>query len=405
MDNKNYILRDIYLEKVKPLIGQQLIKVFTGQRRIGKSFVMLQTADFIRSNNGNANIIYIDKELFEFSDIIDAHTLNLYVEKNLNASADNFLFIDEVQEIEHFELCLRSLLNQNKCDIYCSGSNAKILSGELATHLNGRYIELKINALTFKEYIKFNNLNPTKESLKEYLTFGGMPYLTHIAKDKDLAYEYLKNVYSTILLHDVVARQSIRNIPFLESLVAFLADNVGNLFSAKNISDYLKSQNIKIAVTTVQDYLSALCNAFIIHKVQRIDIQGFKIFEINDKYYFEDWGIRNALRGYTFVNDINKLMENIVYQDLISRGYEVYVGQVGNKEIDFTATKSGERIYVQVAYLLSDESVVECEFGNLMAIKDNFPKYVVSMDDFSVGGSRYKGIIHQNLLEFLLNQR
>lgn len=404
MGNKNYILRDIYLEKVKPFIGQQLIKVFTGQRRIGKSFVMLQTADYIKSNNPNANIIYIDKELLEFSEIIDAQTLNSYIEKNSSVNTNNFLFIDEVQEIEHFELCLRSLLNQNKCDIYCSGSNAKMLSGELATHLSGRYIELKINALTFNEYLSFNNLNPTKESLKEYLTFGGMPYLTHIAKKKDLAYEYLKNVYSTILLHDVVARQSIRNIPFLESLVAFLADNVGNLFSAKNISDYLKSQNVKIAVTTVQDYLSALCNSFIIHKVQRVDIQGFKIFEINDKYYFEDWGIRNALRGYTFVNDINKLMENIVYQELISRGYDVYVGQMGSKEVDFAATKNGERIYIQVTYLLSNESVVEREFGNLMAIKDNFPKYVVSMDDFSVSDNHYKGIIHQNLLDFLLNK-
>ena len=324
-----------------------------------------------------------------------------YVLKKVIGHNHNYLFVDEIQEIEEFQLCLRSLLNENKCDIYCTGSNAKMLSSELATQLAGRYIEFPIHSLSYGEFLTFNQCQDSTESLKLYLTFGGMPYIHNLTMDKNVIFEYLRNVYSTILLKDVVARESIRNVSFLENLVAYLIDNTGSLFSAQNISKYLKSQHVNIPTQTILNYLKALCNSFFIYKIQRAEIQGMKIFEIGEKYYFEDLGLHNSIQHFDFRKDINKLMENVVCIDLLRYGYEVYVGKSGNKEIDFIASKDDHKIYIQVAYMLPDDATVRREFGNLLEIADNYPKYVVTMDEMQSGGN-YKGIKQISLRNFLL---
>lgn len=400
--DKIYINRPIYTERIKPFIGKQLIKVLTGQRRVGKSYMLLQLIDVVKATDPFAHIIHIDKELLFFSHLTDSVSLYNYVYSQLT-DGSNYLFIDEVQEIADFQFCLRSLLNENKCDIYCTGSNAKILSGELATYLGGRYIEFPIHSLSYREFMDFNGLQNTEETLNLYLTLGGMPYIHNLSLNKEVIYEYLRNVYSTILLKDVVIRESIRNVAFLENLIAYLIDNTGSLFSAQNISKYLKSQKVNIPTQTILNYLKALCNSYFVYKVQRAEVNGLKIFEIGEKYYFEDLGIRNAVRRSEFGTDINKWMENAVYMDLIRNGYVVYIGKNDTKEIDFIAERGNEKVYIQVAYMLYDEQVIKREFGGLMEIANHYPKYVVTMDKMQSVGS-YQGIKQIGLSDFLLAQ-
>lgn len=396
-----YIVRPIYTEKIIPFIGKQIIKVLTGQRRIGKSYIMLQLMDHIKEENPSANIIYINRELEQFNHLLSNIELSEYLSDKFKEGNANYLFIDEIQEIESFQLTIRSLFAENKCDIFCTGSNATMLSGELATHLSGRYIEIKIHSLSFSEFLDFHQLEKGNESLLKYLTFGGMPYLRNIGLSDDLPFEYLKNVYSTILLKDVVARENIRNISFLENLVFYLSDNIGSLFSAGNISKFLKSQGIEISPQLTMNYLKALSNAYFVHKVVRSEVGGLKIFEIGEKYYFEDLGLRNSLKGFNQKTDIHKLLENSVYLHLLQCGYRVYVGKMDNKEIDFVADKNGLKIYVQACLQITDQSVANREFGNLLMINDNYPKYVVTLNDLMLGND-YQGIKQLNLLEFLL---
>ena len=395
------IKRKKYIERIKPFIGKQLIKILTGQRRVGKSYMLKLIIQEIQEREPKANIIAIDKELEEFATITNHQELNEYVLGKLKDNQPNYLFIDEVQEISAFQRCLRSLLNQNACDIYCTGSSANMLSGELATLMAGRYIEIPIHSLSYKEFLTFNRLNDDMQSLQLYLTIGGLPYQHHIGLEPSLVFEYLKNVYASILLKDVVSREGIRNVSLLENLVAYLADNVGSLFSAQNISKYLKSQQIAIPTQSVINYLHALTNAYFIHKVSRANINGLKIFEIGEKYYFEDIGLRNSIRSFNYRADIGKLMENVVFLHLIRSGFRVFVGKDGDQEIDFMGERNGERLYVQVCYMLIDEKTIQREFGNLAAIADNYPKYVVSMDPLSTKNT-YKGIRQLSLNEFLM---
>lgn len=397
----NYIVRPIYNEKIRPFIGKQIIKVLTGQRRVGKSYIMLQLMDHIKEENPSANIIYINRELEQFNQILSNIELNEYLSDKFQAEKVNYLFIDEIQEIESFQLTIRSLFAENKCDIFCTGSNATMLSGELATYLSGRYIEIKVHSLSFSEFLAFHKLEQGNESLMKYLTYGGMPYLRNIGFSNDLPFEYLKNVYSTILLKDVVARENIRNISFLENLVFYLSDNIGSLFSANNISKFLKSQRIEISPQLTMSYLKALSNAYFVHKVVRSEVGGLKIFEIGEKYYFEDLGLRNALKGFNQKTDIHKLHENAVYLHLLQCGYRIYVGKMDSKEIDFVADKNGLKIYVQVCLQITDQSVADREFGNLLMINDNYPKYVVTLNDLILGND-FQGIKQLNLIEFLL---
>jgi len=310
----------------------------------------------------------------------------------------NYIFIDEIQDIDGFEKALRSLKSSEKYDIYCTGSNSNLLSGELATYLSGRYIEIQVFGLSYREFLIFHKLENKQESLLKYIKYGGLPYLMHLELDDLIVYDYLKNVYNTILYKEVVSRYKIRNPAFLENLVEYLAENTGSIVSAKKISDFLKSQKINISPNIVLNYLSFLSNAFFIFKTVRSDIQGKKIFEINDKYYFEDIGLRHSVIGYKQV-DINKVLENLVFLHLRVLGYKVFVGQLGNKKIDFVCEKQGEKIYIQVAYLITEQNK-EREFGNLLSIKDNYPKFVISMDEF-ISNNKYKGIKHIHIRDFL----
>jgi predicted AAA+ superfamily ATPase len=398
---EDIIIRSKYHDKLHPFIGKQIIKVLTGQRRVGKSYILKQTMLQISRNDPNANIVYINKENLAFGSIKTAGDLNDYVLLNTKEGVTNYIFIDEIQEIEQFEKALRSLLLNPAYDLYCTGSNANMLSGELSTFLSGRYIEISVYSLSYSEFLLFHQLENSSQSVMLFLRFGGLPYLKHLQLDDEIVYDYLKGVYSTIIYRDIIMRHEVRNSAFMENLVLFLADNIGQLFSAKKISDYLKSQKTNIATSQIISYLYHLNNAFLIHKVGRYEISGKKTFEIGEKIYFEDIGLRNAVIDFK-LSDIGKIMENAVYNHLLFYDYEVKVGQVGQYEIDFVGKRRGEILYIQVCYLLHEQATIDREFGNLEKINDNYPKMVVSMDEFT--GNTRKGIQHINLRDFLSSE-
>jgi len=357
--------------------------------------------DIVRETDASAHIIYISKELKQFSNIQTDADLYQHITSQLSKDKNNYVFIDEIQEIPEFQHSLRSLLAEGRCDIYCTGSNANMLSGELATHLAGRYLEFPVHSLSYREFLLFHQLPDINESLQKYMRIGGMPYLIHLHGDEQLCFEYLRNLYSTILLKDVIARRQVRNIDFMERLVEYIADNVGSLFSSSNIAKYLKSQRQQVPTQLVIDYSVALTQAYFIHKVGRIDIQGLKIFEIGEKYYFEDLGIRNAIRGIDPLTEIQKWMENLVYMQLIREGFIVYVGKTDHLEIDFVGQRQQERIYAQVCFRLEGENTRKREVGSLQKANDNFPKFIVTLDEYGLGTTA-EGIEVVHLRDFLL---
>jgi len=396
---KKYIKRIYYLERIRPFMNKDVIKVLVGQRRVGKSYLLLQIMDeLVRQGVKKNDILYINKELHEFDTIRDYRDLLHYIKQSTRGKKKTALFIDEIQGISQFEKALRDLQASGGYDIYCTGSNADLLSGELATYLSGRYVEIEVYSLSYPEFLIFHKLENIEDSLLKYIKYGGLPYLINLEMNDEIVYDYLKSINNTILFKDVVARYSIRNVAFLERLVEYVADNVGSLVSAKKISDFLKSQKTRISPNVVLNYLSFLSDAFLIFKVRRSEIGGKRLFEINDKYYFQDCGLRHALVGYR-LSDINKVLENIVYMHLRVSGYTVTVGQMGAREVDFVGEKKGERLYVQVAYLIPDKKTWDREFGNLHRISDNYPKFVVSMDKMIEGGE--KGIRHMHITQFI----
>jgi predicted AAA+ superfamily ATPase len=397
--NKEYIPRPEYIERIKPFIGKDLIKVFVGQRRVGKSYILYQLMDEIRKVHPKASVIYINKEDYAFRDILTWNDLYEYIKNEKGNEKYSYLFIDEIQEIKEFERALRSLLAEGVYDIYCTGSNARMLSGELATLLAGRYIEITVHSLSYNEFLTFHRLENNTESFLKYVKYGGMPWLVRTGLIDEVVFEYLHNIFNTIILKDVVERYHVRNVTILRSLILFLADNVGSIVSAKRISEYLKSQRIDISVRVVIEYLDYLSNVMLVTHVKRGTVEGRKIFEIGGKYYFNDIGLRNSIIPYRQA-DLNKLLENLVYSHLITSGYSVTIGQLGDKEIDFVTERRGEKAYFQVAYLIPDQGTHDREFGNLLLIKDNWPKYVVSSDEMT-GGS-YEGIIHIHIRDFLI---
>lgn len=333
------ISRKYYSEKIKPFMRKNIAKVLTGQRRVGKSFLLFQIMKQVLDEEPDAPVIYMNFEDFTFSSIRSADEMHSYITSRLQEGRMNYIFIDEIQEIPHFEKAVRSLLLSPQNDIYLTGSNAKMLSGELATYLSGRYIEFKVYSLSYLEFLEFHHLDNNMQSLGLYARYGGLPYLINLRLTDEIADEYLKSVYSTIVFRDVVSRYNLRNTDFLERLVRFLSENIGSLFSAKNISDYLKSQHTTISVNQVQNYIRYLSNAFLIHRVERYDLTGKRIFEIGEKYYFENMGIRNIVTGYR-LTDNAKILENLVYNHLLYRDYTVRIGYLGNNEIDFIAEKA-----------------------------------------------------------------
>jgi len=395
---KGLIVREKYLERILPYMNKDIIKIFVGQRRVGKSYLLYQVMDEIKKVKKAPNIIYINKELNEFIDIKNNQDLHNYVKYRSVEGTLNYLFIDEIQAIESFELALRSLAAEKGYDIYCTGSNAKLLSGELATWLGGRYIEIPVYPLTYNEFLVFHKLQDTPDNLIMYLRYGGLPYLRNLELTDEVVFDYLRNIYQAILFRDVVARHHLRNVEFLERLVLYLANNAGNLVSANNISKYLKSQGINVAVSVILSYLDYLNAAFFVSRVKRSDIRGKRIFESGEKYYFTDIGLRNSIAGYKAF-DMGLIIENAVFNHLLSSTYSVMVGKSDDKEVDFIAEKDNDRIYLQVALRITDESTRGREFGNLQEIPDNYPKRVISMDEYT--GSSHEGIKHIPLRTFL----
>lgn len=394
------IIRQAYIDKIEKYLGKETIIVLVGQRRVGKSYMMKTVRDQKASNPDN-NIIYIDKEKREFDSIRNYQDLNQYIDEHFVASKHNYILIDEIQDITEFERSIRSFRTEPNTDIIITGSNAKMLSNELSTLIGGRYKEIYIQSLSYEEFLVFHQLPDNDDSLAKYIQYGGLPGLAKIGLEEDDAREYQMDIFHTVLLKNVIMRNRIRNVPFLENLVRFLADNTGKLISANSIAKYMKSQGESITSTVIINYISFLCEAYILHKVNRFDIHGKRIFETNDKFYFEDNGIRNALAGGTREGDIEKVIENIIYQHLIRLGYQVYVGQLQAGEIDFACTKpDGQRIYVQASYIIADMATREREFGNLRAINDNYPKYVISMTPLLTRNDD-NGITHLHLRKFL----
>lgn len=374
--------------------------MLVGQRRVGKSCILKMIRDEKMADSDN-NVIYIDKEKWQYDAIQTYRDLNEYIEKHWANDKYNYILIDEVQDIEEFERSVRSFRTEPNTDIIITGSNASMLSNELSTLIGGRYKEIYILSLSYNEFLEFHNLSDNDESLSLYIQYGGMPGLAKIGLEEDDAREYQIDIYHTVLLKDVIMRNQIRNVPFLENLVRFLADNIGKLISANSIAKYMKSQGESITSSVVINYISFLCEAYILHKVNRYDIHGKRVFENNDKFYFEDNGVRNAIAGGTREGYIEKVIENIIYEHLIRLGYQVYVGQLQAGEIDFVCTKpEGQRIYVQASFIIAEQATREREFGNLRSIKDNYPKYVISMTPLLTKNDD-DGITHIHLRKFL----
>ena len=399
---KQLILRQNYLDKIFKYLGKEMIIVLTGQRRVGKSYLLKQFYQE-KIKEPDSNIIYIDKEKREFDFIRNYQNLNDYIESKFVKDKHNYILIDEVQDIAEFERSVRSYRAEENTDIIITGSNAKMLSGELSTIIGGRFKEIYIQPLSYEEFLTFHSLDDNDDSLTKYVNLGGMPGLNKIGLQEDDVREYQKDVYNTVLLKDVIMRNNIRNVNFLENLVLYLADNTGKIISANNVSKYMKTNGENISASVILNYLNYLSDAYIINKVNRYDVHGKRLFDSNEKYYFEDNGIRNAIAGGTRECDIEKVIENVVYQNLVRLGYEVFVGQLQSSEIDFVCTKpNGEKIYVQVSYLIVNDETRKREFGNLKKIQDNYPKYVISMTPL-ITNNDYDGIKHIHLRNFLKN--
>lgn len=394
------IVRQSYLDKIERYLGKNTIIILTGQRRVGKSYILRLFRNKKEADN-QANVIFIDKEKKEFDAINTYQDLNSYIDEHLDNSKRNFILIDEIQEISEFEKSVRSYYEEADIEIIITGSNSNMLSSDLSTLIGGRYKEIYIQALSYTEFIRFHQLPESDDTLSKYIQYGGLPGLVKMGLDEQDAREYQLDVYHTVLLKDVIMRNQIRNVPFLENLVRFLADNAGKVISANSLAKYMKSQGESVTSTVVTNYLKYLCDAYAVHKVNRYDIHGKKLFETNDKFYFEDHGIRNALAGGTREGDIEKVIENVIYNHLIRLGYEVRVGQLQASEVDFVCTSpDGRRFYVQASYIIADDTTRNREFGNLRVIKDNYPKYVISMTPL-VTRNDDNGITHLHLRKFL----
>lgn len=396
----NAIIRQDYLDQIFKYLGKDLIIILTGQRRVGKSYILRTFRDRIAAEK-NAHVIFVDKEKKEFDSIKNYRDLNAFIDTNRITGKTNYILVDEIQDIEAFELSIRSYREEPDIEIVITGSNSRMLSSDLSTYIGGRYKQIYVQALSYREFMQFHQLPNTDDTLTKYIQFGGLPGLIKIGLDVHDAFDYQMDVYHTVLMRDVILRHQIRNLPFLENLVHFLADNTGKLISSGSISKYMRSQGESISSTLILNYIKMLCDAYIIHQVNRYDIHGRRLFESNDKFYFEDHGVRNALSGGTREGDIEKVIENIIYNHLIRLGYDVTVGQLRAGEVDFVCTKpEGKRIYVQASFIIADDSTRKREFGNLKAINDNYPKYVISMTPLLIK-SDDNGITHLNLRTFL----
>ena len=395
------ITRKLYADKIDSWLNKGLIIVLTGQRRVGKSFILKDFANR-HSNEPSANIIFIDKEKRDFNFIKTHEELDSQINKHFDKNKHNYILIDEIQEIDGWENAVRSYRTEESTNIIITGSNSQMFSSELGTLLGGRYIEIYIQPLSYEEFLEFHNLNNNDDTLFKYLNYGGLPGLRAVGLDDEYQVaEYLKSVFNTVILKDIVERHNIRNIPFLRKLTEYLADTTSKPLSATNISKYMKSVGQDVSVTIVIDYIQYLCESYLIDCVKRYNLHGKKMLESQQKTYFGDVGLRNMIVGGERAKDIEKVIENIVYQHLVRLGYQVTVGELRSAEIDFVCRKNNKTKYVQAAYLIANEETETREFGNLAKINDDYPKYVISATPL-VKTADYNGITHLGLREFLL---
>ncbi len=400
------IRRESYISQMRPFIDQpELVKVIIGVRRSGKS-VMLELIKQELAVRGvlKANVISLNFENMQYARLTTAKALHDYLKEKVDAIEGRaYVFLDEIQEVEEWEKCVNSLRVNSNVDIYLTGSNAKMLSGEYATLLAGRYVKFKIYPFSFSEYYNArqekNNTGSINEYFNDYVNYGGLPFLATVPLDERAKEQYLGDIYTSVVVKDIAKRNKFRDIDLLERIIAYCVANIGHTFSASRIAAYLKNERRFVAVDTIINYLSACEKAFLFYKINRMDLEGKEILQINEKYYIADHGIRQALFGNNQQN-IEAVLENIVCLELLRQGYTVSIGKISTKEIDFVCDKKGKRFYVQVSYLLASDKTIEREFGVYDCIKDHYPKYVVSLDEFDMSRN---GIIHKNIIDFLLN--
>lgn len=398
------IKRESYMARIRPVIDGDLIKVLTGIRRSGKSVMLELIKDELRARGVTEEQLVA----FNFEDMRNAQLCTAealhdeLVRRAASIKGKIYFFFDEIQEVERWERCVNSLRVEMDCDIYITGSNAKLLSGELATYLAGRYVEFIIYPFSFSEFLAlYHSVEPdadTRTCFDRYLTFGGMPYLANLRFDETACRQYLRDLFNSVELKDIVKRNNVRDVDMLERIIAYVTANIGTTFSSTAISKYLKNEGRRVSPETVLNYLKACSDAFLFYQVRRQDLQGKKILTVNEKYYVADHGIREAVIGGN-MRDINLVLENIVFMEALRRGYSVTVGKVGEREIDFVCERHGEKCYIQVTYLLAAEETVQREFGVYEHVQDNFPKYVVSLDEFDMSRN---GVRHYNIRDFLL---
>lgn len=398
------IKRELYMSRIRPFMNTDLIKVMTGIRRSGKSVMLeLIKAELTEAGVSRTQFISINFEDLRYAGLQTAQALHEEITKRA-AEIDSrvYLFFDEIQEVREWEKCINSLRVSLDCDIYITGSNAKLLSGELATYLGGRYVEFVIYPFSFAEFLELYHQAAPEESIQKcfqkYLLMGGMPYLANIRYEEEPTKQYLHDLFNSVQLKDIVKRNKIRDVDLLERIIAYVMANAGNTFSATSVAKFLKSEQRSVAPETILNYIKFCCDAYLFYQVKREDLQGKQILATNEKYYMADHGIREAVYGGN-MRDINLILENVVCLELLRRGYDVTVGKNGDKEIDFVCSKRGEKMYVQVAYLLASEETIAREFGAYASVRDFFPKYVVSLDEFDMSRD---GIKHRNVRDFLL---
>lgn len=397
----DYIFRNKYIEKIKKFIDKPIVKILTGMRRVGKSTILNIIKDQVLKDVPDENKIYMNFESFEFFDIKDANPLKDYLSEKLKDKEGKvYFFFDEIQLIKDWEKVINGLRVSHNCDIYITGSNSKLISGDLATLLAGRYVEFEIQPFTFDEFSEiYRSSNLSREELfQKFIKIGGMPGLKYFNLEEEVSQKYLNDIYNTVLVKDVLNYNNIRDVDIFNRILSFAMQNIGANFSASAIRNYLKSENRNISIDTVLNYLEYCNKAFVLKKVPRYDLGGKKLLKVDEKYYLTDHGFRQSM-GFSNVKDIEKTLENIVYIELLSRGYHVKIGKVKDREIDFVAKKSEEISYFQIAYLMENEKTRNREFGAYDLVTDNYPKYVLSMDklDFS-----QRGIVHKNIIDFLL---
>lgn len=398
------IKRELYMRRIRPFIGSDLIKVMTGIRRSGKSVMLELVKQELRASGiPESQFITINFEDLRNAPLCTAEALHAEILRRAeNLPSKVYLFFDEIQEVEHWEKCINSLRVALDCDIYITGSNAKLLSGELASYLGGRYVEFVIYPFSFSEFLElYQTISPQAtpaQCFQKYLLVGGMPYLANLRYEDEPSRQYLTDIFNSVQLKDIVQRNKVRDVDLLERVLRYIIANVGTSFSAASLSKFLKNEHRKVAPETILNYIRYCCDAYLVYQVKRQDLQGKQILASSEKYYIADHGIREAVLGGN-MRDINLILENIVFLELLRRGYHVTVGKTGKQEIDFVCDQHGEKLYIQVTYLLASDDTIAREFGVFDRIQDNYPKYVISLDELDLSRN---GIKHRNIRDFLL---